>query len=58
MMRKVRIEDAGDTSLLSGSTVDLAEVREENARIARLNRERGNCRRASCPMPRRSIRGC
>ncbi|MGM9520995.1 MAG: DNA-directed RNA polymerase subunit beta' [Oscillospiraceae bacterium] len=29
MMRKVRIEDAGDTNLLSGSTVDILEVREE-----------------------------
>ena len=29
MMRKVRVEDAGDTGLLSGSTVDILEVREE-----------------------------
>ncbi len=29
MMRKVRVDDAGDTNLLSGSTVDILEVREE-----------------------------
>jgi hypothetical protein len=29
MMRKVRIEEAGDTALLSGATVDFAEVKEE-----------------------------
>jgi DNA-directed RNA polymerase subunit beta' len=40
MMRKVRIEDAGDTNLLSGATVDFAEVKEENLRIQRLNKER------------------
>ena len=40
MMRKVRIEEAGDTELLSGATVDFAEVKEENLRIQRLNKER------------------
>ena len=30
MMRKVKVEDAGDTSLLSGSTVDAFEFREVN----------------------------
>ncbi len=29
MMRKVRIEDAGDTDMLSGSVVDISELREE-----------------------------
>ncbi len=29
MMRKVRIDDAGDTNLLSGSTADILEVRDE-----------------------------
>ena len=28
MMRKVRVEDAGDTDLLSGSTIDLVEFRD------------------------------
>ena len=30
MMRKVKVEDAGDTSLLSGATVDAFEFREVN----------------------------
>jgi DNA-directed RNA polymerase subunit beta' len=38
MTRKVTIEDAGDTNLLAGTTVDILELREENeaveARIA------------------------
>ncbi len=33
MTRKVHIEDAGDTDLLSGSTVDIARFREENEAI-------------------------
>ncbi len=33
MTRKVRIEDAGDTDLLSGTTVDILELREENDKI-------------------------
>ena len=33
MMRKVRIEDAGDTSLLSGATVDMFEYRAANAEL-------------------------
>ncbi len=33
MTRKVKIEDAGDTSLLSGSVVDILEVRAENEAI-------------------------
>ncbi len=34
MMRKVRVEDAGDTDLLSGSMVDVVEYRDANARVA------------------------
>ena len=34
MMRKVRIEDAGDTKLLSGATVDISELRTANEEIA------------------------
>ena len=34
MMRKVRVEDSGDTSLLSGAMVDIAELKAENAAIA------------------------
>ncbi len=33
MMRKVRIEEAGDTGLLSGSMADILEVEEENAKV-------------------------
>ena len=33
MTRKVRIEDAGDTDLLVGSTVDILELREENEKV-------------------------
>ena len=33
MTRKVKIEDAGDTSLLSGSVADILEVRAENEAI-------------------------
>ncbi len=35
MMRKIRIEDAGDTDFIGGSTVDKAEFRTSNAEIAR-----------------------
>ena len=34
MMRKVRVDDAGDTDLLSGSTVDISTVKEANASLA------------------------
>ena len=33
MTRKVTIEDAGDTDLLAGTTVDVLELREENDKI-------------------------
>ena len=33
MTRKVKVEDAGDTSLLSGAVVDILEVRAENEAI-------------------------
>ena len=33
MLRKVKVDDAGDTKLLSGSTVDIAEVKAENRMI-------------------------
>ena len=33
MMRKVRIDEAGDTDLLSGSTVDISVVKEANAAL-------------------------
>jgi len=33
MTRKVKVDDAGDTELLPGSTVDVLELREENEKI-------------------------
>ena len=33
MMRKVRIEDEGDTDLLSGTVVDILELRKENKKM-------------------------
>ena len=33
MMRKVRVEEAGDTNLLSGSTVDIFEFKDANKKI-------------------------
>ena len=33
MTRKVRVEDPGDTELLSGTTIDVLELREENEKI-------------------------
>ena len=33
MMRKVKVEDPGDTALLSGSTIDLFEFREANKNL-------------------------
>jgi len=33
MMRKVRVEDAGDTTLLSGAMVDLLELDDENEKV-------------------------
>ena len=33
MMRKVRVEEAGDTKLLSGAMADILEVEDENAKV-------------------------
>lgn len=35
MMRKVKIDDSGDTTLLTGSMVDFSELEEENAQISK-----------------------
>jgi DNA-directed RNA polymerase subunit beta' len=35
MMRKVRVEEPGSTDLLSGSTVDINELRDANAAVAK-----------------------
>ena len=41
MMRKVRVEDAGDTDLLSGSTVDLFEVKAANRALKQREEQEG-----------------
>ena len=33
MMRKVKVEDPGDTELLSGSTVDIFEFKDANQKV-------------------------
>ena len=38
-MRKARIEEAGDTDLLSGATVELTEVKEKNSELRRRSEE-------------------
>ncbi len=49
MMRKVRVEDSGDTYLLSGALVDRAEVDAENARVrARIEAGEIHLREATC----------
>ncbi len=49
MMRKVRVEDAGDTYLLSGALVDRSEVNKENERVrARIDAGEIHLREATC----------
>ncbi len=49
MMRKVRVEDSGDTYLLSGALVDRAEVEKENERVrARVEAGEIHLREATC----------
>ncbi len=42
MTRKVKIVDSGDTGLLAGATVDVSELKEKNAEIARRIAEEGD----------------
>ncbi len=49
MMRKVRVEDSGDTYLLSGALVDRGEVDRENERVrARIEAGEIHLREATC----------
>ncbi len=49
MMRKVRVEDAGDTDLLSGTTIDIVEFRNANAAIQeRIDAGETELRPATC----------
>ena len=52
MTRKVKIDEAGDTSLLSGSTIDLSEFNAENAEVqARIDAgERDLCLATATPV--------
>jgi len=51
MMRKIRIDDQGDTGLISGSVVSKYEFENENARIAALSAKDGAERRAATKIP-------
>ena len=53
MMRKVRLEDAGDTTLLDGSMVDVLELDAANAEIDRRN-EAGERREDGEPLKKAS----
>ncbi|MBQ8622322.1 MAG: DNA-directed RNA polymerase subunit beta', partial [Oscillospiraceae bacterium] len=49
MMRKVRVEDPGDTDLLTGSTVDTFEFEDANAAVqARIDAGETELRKAEC----------
>ena len=52
MMRKVRLEDAGDTKLLDGSMVDVLELDDANEEIDRRNAAGERQGRASAPRRR------
>ncbi len=41
MMRKIRVEDGGDTTLLTGAVVDMFRFEDENERIRKLSEEDG-----------------
>ena len=51
MMRKVKIEDQGDTSMFTGEIVDKSEFLAENEKIAALNAEDGGLRRPATAFP-------
>ena len=51
MMRKVKVEDAGDTSLLAGTTIDSFEFEDANAEVqARIDAGETELRLATCSM--------
>ncbi|MDR2908833.1 MAG: DNA-directed RNA polymerase subunit beta' [Oscillospiraceae bacterium] len=51
MMRKVRVEDQGDTTLISGGVVSKLELAEANAHIGELNAADGGERRGAVSIP-------
>jgi DNA-directed RNA polymerase subunit beta' len=59
MMRKVRVEDAGDSRLLSGSTIELLDYEDAKAECKPASRreETNNGMSFACPPPPASIMG-
>ncbi|MDR2933145.1 MAG: hypothetical protein LBV27_08570, partial [Oscillospiraceae bacterium] len=51
MMRKVKIDDQGDTRLITGSVVSKHEFEEDNAKIEALNAQDGEVRRTATKFP-------
>ncbi len=51
MMKKVKVEDAGDTGLIQGSMADRSEVIQKNAQIAEQNAADGGLRRPAVFRP-------
>jgi hypothetical protein len=51
MMRKVKVDDQGDTNLITGSIVSKQEFEEANLRIAELNTADGGERRSATHFP-------
>ena len=51
MMRKVKIDDGGDTELITGANVDKSELLRVNAEIERKNAEDGGTRRPASGLP-------
>ena len=51
MMRKVKIDDGGDTGLITGANVDKSELLRVNAEIERKNAEDGGTRRPASGLP-------
>ena len=51
MMRKVRVEDPGDSKFLPGVIVEKSELREENERLAKLSAESGEALRPAVVVP-------
>ncbi|WRS27856.1 DNA-directed RNA polymerase subunit beta' [Oscillospiraceae bacterium MB08-C2-2] len=51
MMRKIKIDEQGDTELISGSVVSKHEFEEANAKIAKLNQQDGGSRQPATKTP-------
>ena len=51
MLKKVRVEDAGDTDLIAGISLDKSEVKKANRKIEKLNAENGSDLRKATTSP-------